>query len=105
MSVDPTRRRFLSTAVTLAAGSAALGLAIPPAFATDDPIFVAIEAHKAAFARVIAAVDVEYAAEAENPKDDTRLLNLEKPPQPRGKRRGMPRLNCSTFVQAPGAAG
>jgi hypothetical protein len=64
----PTRRRFLSTAATLAAGGAALGLAIPPALATDDPIFVAIEAHKAAFARVIAAIDVEQAAEAATPR-------------------------------------
>jgi hypothetical protein len=73
LSTPPTnaptsRRRFLSAAATLAAGSAALGLAIPPAAATDDPIFVAIEAHKAAFARVIAAIDVEQAAEAATPK-------------------------------------
>jgi hypothetical protein len=63
-----SRRRFLSTAATLAAGGAALGLAIPPALATDDPIFVAIEAHKAAFARVIAAIDIEQAVEATTPK-------------------------------------
>jgi hypothetical protein len=73
LSTPPTntptsRRRFLSTAATLAAGSAALGLAIPPALAADDPIFVAIEAHKAAFVRVIAAVDVEQAAEVATPK-------------------------------------
>jgi hypothetical protein len=73
LSTPPTntptsRRRFLSTAATLAAGSAALlGLAIPPALATDDPIFAAIEAHKAAFARVIAAIDVEQAVEAAIP--------------------------------------
>jgi hypothetical protein len=46
---------------------AALGLVIPPALAIADPIFVAIEAHKAAFARVIAAIDVEQAAEAATP--------------------------------------
>jgi hypothetical protein len=63
-----SRRRFLSTAATLAAGGAALGLTIPPALAADDPIFVAIEAHKAAFVRVIAAVDVEQAAEAATPQ-------------------------------------
>jgi hypothetical protein len=72
-----SRRRFLSTAATLAAGGAALALAIPPAFATDDPIFVAIEAHRAAFVRVIAAVDVEYAFEAAIPRTkeiDPRLI-------------------------------
>jgi hypothetical protein len=67
MPVDPTRRRFLSTAATLAAGSAALGLEIPPALATNDPIFVAIAAHRAAFARVISAIDVEQAVEASIP--------------------------------------
>jgi hypothetical protein len=74
LSTPPTntptsRRRFLSTAATLAAGGAALAVAIPPAVATDDPIFVAIEAHKAAFARVIAAIDVEQAIEAAIPTD------------------------------------
>ena len=64
-----SRRRFLSTAATLAAGSAALGLAIPPALATADPIFAAIEQHKAAFVRVIAAIDVEQAVEASFPKE------------------------------------
>jgi hypothetical protein len=63
-----TRRRFLSTTAALAAGSAALGLAIPPALATDDPIYEAIEKHRAAFARVSAAIDVEQAAEAATPK-------------------------------------
>jgi hypothetical protein len=62
-----SRRHFLSTAATLAAGGAALGLSIPPALATDDPIFVAIDAHKAAFARVIAAIDVDQAIEAAIP--------------------------------------
>jgi hypothetical protein len=57
MPVAPTRRRFLSTAATLAAGGAALGLAIPPALASNDPIFVAIEKHKIARAAVSAAVD------------------------------------------------
>jgi len=41
-----TRRRFLSTAATLAAGSAAVALAIPPAAATHDPIYALIETHK-----------------------------------------------------------
>jgi hypothetical protein len=73
--VAPTRRLFLSTAATLAAGGAALGLAIPPALATADPIFVAIEAHKAAFARVIAAIDVEQAVEAAIPKGPTKGID------------------------------
>jgi hypothetical protein len=68
INTPTSRRRFLSTAATLAAGGAAFGLAIPPALATDDPIFAAIEAHKAAFARVVAAIDVEQAAEAATPK-------------------------------------
>jgi hypothetical protein len=54
-----SRRRFLSTAATLAAGGAALGLAIPPALATNDPIFVAIDAHRVAFERVVASIDAE----------------------------------------------
>ena len=78
INTPTSRRRFLSTAATLAAGGAALGLAIPPALATDDPIFAAIEQHKAAFARVIAAIDVEQAAEAATPngmrKTDERYL-------------------------------
>lgn len=45
--VDPTRRRFLSTA-GVAAGAGALALAIPPAAGNSDPIFALIEAHKAA---------------------------------------------------------
>jgi hypothetical protein len=66
---SPTsRRRFLSAAATLAAGGAALGLTIPPALATDGPIFVAIEKHRSAFASVVAAIDVEQAAEAATPK-------------------------------------
>jgi hypothetical protein len=44
--VDQTRRRFLSTAAGIAAGSTALALAIPPARAADDPIFALIEAHR-----------------------------------------------------------
>jgi hypothetical protein len=53
MPVDPTRRRFLSTTATLAAGSAVLALAaIPPASAlvapagTLDPVFALIAAHR-----------------------------------------------------------
>src|SRR5471032_3525377 len=45
-NTSATRRRFLSTTAALAAGSAALALAIPPALATDDPIFARIAIHK-----------------------------------------------------------
>jgi hypothetical protein len=69
LNTPTSRRRFLSATATLAAGSAALGLAIPPAFATDDPIFIAIVTHKAAFARVMAAIDIEQAVEASIPKE------------------------------------
>jgi hypothetical protein len=49
MPAVPTRRRFLSTAAAgIAAGGAAVALASPPASAADDPIFAAIEEHRAA---------------------------------------------------------
>jgi hypothetical protein len=61
----------------------AVALTIPPALATnDDPIFAAIEAHKAAFERVRGAVDIEYAIEAATPKgmrkNDQRYLEARK---------------------------
>jgi hypothetical protein len=46
--VDPTRRRFLSTAASVAAGGTALALAPPPALAGHDPVFALIEVHRAA---------------------------------------------------------
>jgi hypothetical protein len=52
-----SRRRFLSTTATLAAGGAALGLAIPPALATTDPVFDAIEKHKIVHAAFLVALD------------------------------------------------
>jgi hypothetical protein len=61
--VDPTRRRFLSKAAGVAAGSAVLtmGATIPTAGEASqrvpDPIFAAIEAHKVACAATVAAVD------------------------------------------------
>jgi hypothetical protein len=59
MSVAPTRRRFLSTAATLAAGGAALAVAIPPAVATQsDPIFPMIERHRELSAHCRAAYDI-----------------------------------------------
>jgi hypothetical protein len=98
-----SRRRFLSTAATLAAGGAALTVAIPPARATDDPIDEAIEAHKAAFARVIAAIDVEQAAEAATPKGmretDERYLEAGKAVSAAWEVEGMLRLNWSPFFR------
>jgi hypothetical protein len=67
-NTSATRRSFLSTAATLAAGSAALAVAIPPALAAHDPIFAAIEAHRAAFTNVVAAIDVQAAIEDKLPK-------------------------------------
>jgi hypothetical protein len=61
--VDQTRRRFLSQAAGVAAGSAALALAtIPPALAANapagtlDPVFRLIEAHRTAWATWLAAL-------------------------------------------------
>jgi hypothetical protein len=48
MRAVSTRRRFLSTAVGIAADSTALALADPVLAAANDPIFEAIEVHKAA---------------------------------------------------------
>jgi hypothetical protein len=61
--VDQTRRSFLSTAAAgIAAGSAAIALASPPARATDDPIFAAIEGFKVAEAILDRATAASEAA-------------------------------------------
>jgi hypothetical protein len=63
MPAVSTRRRFLSQAAGVAAGGAALALAIPPASAAAapaglaDPVFSLIEAHRTA----MAAYDVALA--------------------------------------------
>jgi hypothetical protein len=60
--VDPSRRGFLAQAAIVAAGGAALGMALPlPVSAGNsqrvpDPILAAIEAHKVAAATSLAAV-------------------------------------------------
>jgi hypothetical protein len=56
----PTRRRFLSTAATLAAGGAALAVSVPQALATesDDPIFAMIERHRELSAHCNSAYDI-----------------------------------------------
>jgi hypothetical protein len=51
--VDQARRRFLSTAVGIAAGGTVLALASLPASAADDPVFALIEAHRAADAALL----------------------------------------------------
>ncbi len=69
--IDTTRRWFLSQAAGLAAGGAALAMALPlPVSAGDsqrvpDPICAAIEAHKAAVAAGEAAYDRFAALEEE----------------------------------------
>jgi hypothetical protein len=54
--VDLTRRRLLSQAAGVAAGSAGLALAVPPAWASSaaDPIFAAIDAFRRADASCVA---------------------------------------------------
>lgn len=58
----PPRRKFLLQAAGVAAGSAALGMALPlpepaqAAVAGPDPIFAAIERHRAAYATYDAAL-------------------------------------------------
>src|SRR5882757_3885718 len=55
MPADSTRRRFLSQAAAVAAGGAAVGMALPlPVSAGDsgrvpDPIFAAIDRHRRAY--------------------------------------------------------
>ncbi|MEH2543217.1 MULTISPECIES: hypothetical protein [unclassified Bradyrhizobium] len=72
-AVDTSRRRFLSQAAAVTAGSAALATALsapgPAAGAVQarDPIFAAIEAHKAALATWLACVDRQGDLEAQLP--------------------------------------
>jgi hypothetical protein len=75
MPVDSTRRRFLSQAASVAAGSAVLAVVTTaplPAIALQglpDPILQAIEAHKAARATWIGWVDRHSDLETELPRD------------------------------------
>lgn len=68
---NPSRRGFLSKAATVAAGSAVLTVAaatdsaVATSHGPPDPIFAAIEAHKAARAVVYSKVDAVHAAERE----------------------------------------
>jgi hypothetical protein len=72
MRAVSTRRRFLSTAVGIAAGSTALALADPILAAANDPIFAAIELHKAARLAFENAVSRGSALEQELPREKTR---------------------------------
>jgi hypothetical protein len=72
MRAVTTRRRFLSTAVGIAAGSTALALANPVLAAANDPVFAAIEAHKAARLAFENAVSRGSALDEELPSEKTR---------------------------------
>ena len=67
-----TRRRFLSATATLAAGSTAMALAIPPAAAIHDPVYALIETHKAMTAALDATLHEKSRIEgAGRPFDDS----------------------------------
>ena len=72
MRAVTTRRRFLSTAAGITAGSTALALADPVLAAANDPIFEAIEFHKAARLAFENAVSWGSALEQELPREKTR---------------------------------
>jgi hypothetical protein len=72
MRAVTTRRRFLSTAVGTAAGSTALALANPVLAAANDPIFDAIEVHRAARLAFENAVSRGSALEQKLPREKTR---------------------------------
>jgi hypothetical protein len=77
-SDNRTRRGFLTQAAAVAAGGAAIGVALPlPGSAGEsvrvpDPIYAAIEAHKAARAAVYSIIDAHQALERELPCDKRR---------------------------------
>jgi hypothetical protein len=68
-SINTTRRRFLSTAAALAASAA---VSVPATALGADPIFEAIEAHKAARLAFENAVSRGSALEQELPREKTR---------------------------------
>src|SRR5207249_680611 len=78
MAVDQTRRRFLSQAAGVAAGSAALAMATTaplPAMTlpgVPGPILEAIEGHRAAYAAFDAAVRLNGKLDEELSSDRTR---------------------------------
>ncbi|MCK1618929.1 twin-arginine translocation signal domain-containing protein [Bradyrhizobium sp. 159] len=76
--VETSRRQFLAQAAAVTAGGVALGAALPlPGSASaaglaPDPIFAAIEAHKAAYAAYGAAIDHNGAVADSLPVDKRR---------------------------------
>jgi hypothetical protein len=72
MRAVATRRRFLSTAVGIATGSTAMALANPVLAAANDPVFAAIEVHKAARLAFEDAVSRGSALDEELPGEKTR---------------------------------
>jgi hypothetical protein len=72
MRAVTTRRRFLSTAVGIVAGSTVLALANPVLAAANDPVFAAIDVHKAARLAFENAVSRGSALEHELPREKTR---------------------------------
>jgi hypothetical protein len=72
MRAVTTRRRFLSTAVGIAAGSTALAPANPVLAAANDPVFAAIEVHRAARLAFENAVSRGSALDEELPREKTR---------------------------------
>ena len=75
MPVDPTRRRFLSQAASVSAGSAMLAMAptiSAPAIASQrvpDPILAAIEAHRAVTVEMYSVLAVQSGLERTLPRD------------------------------------
>jgi hypothetical protein len=76
MPVVQSRRRFLSTAAGIAAGSTALALTIPPARAAGDPVFALIEKHRAANAALEAACHAEDGQDAAHEVEMSALADL-----------------------------
>lgn len=76
--VDSTRRAFLARAAAVAAGGAALGIALPlsgsaaAAGQAPDPILEAIETHKAANAKFLEWVRFHNKLESELPEEKRR---------------------------------
>src|SRR5258707_15861802 len=80
LPVAPTRRGFLAQAAVVAAGGAALGVALPlpgsvgASERVPDPILDVIERHRTARADWMAAVDTECRLEEELARDPRQSL-------------------------------
>ena len=73
-----TRRSFLAVTATLAASSAVLAVAVPPALATNDPIFAMIERHRELSAHCSAAYDISGKLHAGPEYDAAEAVSTEK---------------------------